>query len=156
MKPEIKSLAGGLAGAVVLNVVHEIARKFYDKAPRIDKVGEEAITKSLDAVGVPAPKGNSLFVTTLAADLASNATYFAAIGKGSDKYLLARGAGYGLLAGLGAIGLTQKLGLSDKPVTKTIETKVLTVAWYLLGGLVAAFVMDKAGQLEESRGGILS
>lgn len=153
MKPEIKSLAGGLAGAVVLNIVHEAARRLYDKALRINKVGEEAVTKSLNAVGVPAPTRKTLFATTLAADIASNATYFAAIGKGADKYLLLRGAGYGLAAGLGAIGLTQKLGLIDKPVTKTTETKVLTVAWYLLGGLVAAFIMGKVNELDDSREG---
>jgi hypothetical protein len=66
-----------------------------------------------------------------------------------------RGAGYGLFAGLGAVGLTQKLGLSDKPVTKTTETKVMTVAWYLLGGLVAAFVIQKVGEMEDSKGDLL-
>ncbi|MCF0050487.1 hypothetical protein MUK70_05600 [Dyadobacter chenwenxiniae] len=156
MKPEIRSLAGGLAGAIVLNIIHEAAKRFSDKAPRIDKVGEEALTKSLHAVGASAPTGNALFGTTLAADLASNAMYYAMIGKGSKETLMLRGAGYGLFAGLGAIGLTQKLGLSDKPVTKTTETKVMTVAWYLLGGLAAAFVMQKVGEYEESTGKVLS
>ena len=69
--------------------------------------------------------------------------------------MMLRGAGYGLFAGLGAVGLTQKLGLSDKPVTKTTETKVMTVAWYLLGGLVAAFVIQKVGEMEDSKGDLL-
>jgi hypothetical protein len=151
MKPEIKNLAGGLAGALILNVVHEVAKKFSKKAPRINLIGEEALTKSLNAVGVSAPTGNNLFGATLAADLASNAMYYAMIGKGPQKHLLLRGAGYGLFAGLGAIGLTQKLGLSDKPVTKTTETKVMTVAWYLIGGVVAALVIKKVGEIEYSR-----
>ncbi|MCF2493093.1 hypothetical protein [Dyadobacter chenhuakuii] len=155
MKPEIKSLAGGLAGALVLNIIHEVAKTMSPKAPRIDKVGEEALTKSLHAVGAPAPTGKALFGTTLAADLASNAMYYAMIGKGSKEHLMLRGAGYGLFAGLGAVGLTQKLGLSDKPVTKTTETKVMTVAWYLLGGLVAAFVIQKVGEMEDSKGDLL-
>ncbi|MCE6987938.1 hypothetical protein [Dyadobacter sp. CY323] len=156
MKPEIRSLAGGLAGALVLNLIHETAKRFSSKAPRINMVGEEALTKSLNAVGVSAPTGNALFNTTLAADIASNTMYYAMIGKGPKKHLLLRGAGYGLFAGLGAVGLTQKLGLSDKPVTKTTETKVMTVAWYLLGGLAAAFVIQKVGEFEDSRGEILS
>ena len=156
MKPEIRSLAGGLAGAIVLNIIHETAKRFSHKAPRIDKVGEEALSKTLHAVGASAPTGNALFGTTLAADIASNTMYYAMIGKGSKDNLLLRGAGYGLFAGLGAVGLTQKLGLSDKPVTKTTETKVMTVAWYLLGGLAAALVMQKVGELEESKQGFLS
>jgi len=150
MKPEIKNLIGGLAGAIVLNIVHETARRFVKKAPRIDKVGEEAVTKSLHAAGLSAPTGKTLFGTTLVADIASNAGYFAMIGKGERQTLLLRGAGYGLIAGLGAIGLTQQLGLSDKPITKTPETKVMTVAWYLIGGLVTALVIKKVGDHELS------
>ncbi|TLV03899.1 hypothetical protein [Dyadobacter luticola] len=155
MKPEIKNMAGGLAGALILNLVHETAKRVSQKAPRIDLIGEEALTKSLNAVGVSAPTGNKLFGTTLAADLIANATYYAMIGKGPRKHLLLRGAGYGLFAGLGAIGFTQKLGLSDKPVTKTTETKVMTVAWYLLGGLAAALVIKKVGEIDDERSGIL-
>ena len=82
--------------------------------------------------------------------------YYAMIGKGPKEHLLLRGAGYGLFAGLGAVGLTQKLGLSDKPVTKTNETKVMTVAWYLLGGIAAALVMQKIGELDDSKSNVLS
>ena len=81
MKPEIKNLAGGLAGAVALNLIHETAKRFIKKAPRIDKVGEQAVTKTIHAVGCNAPTGNALFGTTLVADLARNAAYFAMIGK---------------------------------------------------------------------------
>ena len=156
MKPEIKGLAGGRAGALVLNLIHEAAKRFSNDAPRIDLVGEEALTKSLNAVGVSAPTGNALTGSTLVADLASNTMYYAMIAKGPNKHLLLRGAGYGLFAGLGAVGLTQKLGLSDKPVTKTTGTKVMTVAWYLLGGIAAALVMQKVGEMEDSEGGVLS
>jgi hypothetical protein len=147
MKPEFRNILGGLAGAIVLNIVHEAARRLYSKAPRIDLIGEEALTKSLNAVGMEAPTGSLLTGSTLAADLASNTMYFSMIGKGGEENLLMRGAGYGLAAGLGAIGLTQQLGLSDAPVTKTNETKVMTVAWYLLGGLSAAFAMMKIKDL---------
>ncbi|WP_138475712.1 hypothetical protein [Dyadobacter bucti] len=149
MKPEIRNIIGGLAGAIVLNVVHEAARRLYSKAPRIDLIGEEALTKSLNAMGMEAPTGNLLTGSTLAADLVSNTMYFSMIGKEGEGSLLVRGAGYGLAAGLGAIGLTQQLGLSDAPVTKTNETKVMTVAWYLLGGLSAAFAMMKIKELAE-------
>lgn len=149
MNTEVKSLAGGLSGALVLNIVHEVAKRISTRAPRIDKIGEEALTKSLDAVGLEAPTGNTLFGTTFAADIAANAMYYAMIAKGSKKNLMLRGVGYGLFAGLGAIGLTQKLGLNDKPVTKTNDTKLMTVGWYLLGGIAAALVMQKIGVGDE-------
>lgn len=141
MKPEIRNIVGGISGAVVLNLVHEAAKRLSHKAPQIDQMGEEALSKTVEAVGLEAPTGKALTVSTLAADLASNAGYYAMIGKGDRDTILLRGAGYGLMAGLGAIGLAKPLGLDERPVTKTDETKLLTVAWYLLGGLAAALVI---------------
>jgi hypothetical protein len=143
MKPEIKNMIGGVAGALILNLVHEIAKRSYSKAPHIDKVGEEAFSKTASAVGITPPTGKALTLSTLAADVASNAGYYAMIGKGDRDNLLLRGAGYGLVAGLGAIGLTKPLGLNDRPVNKTNETKVLTVAWYLIGGIATALIIKK-------------
>ena len=141
MRPEIKNIIGGVAGAVILNLVHETAKRFSNKAPRVDLVGEEALSKTISAAGFTPPTGNKLFLSTLAADVTSNAAYYAMIGKGDRDTILIRGAGYGLMAGLGAIGLTKPLGLDDKPVNKTDETKFLTVAWYLIGGIATALVI---------------
>ncbi|MBE9462364.1 hypothetical protein ACFP1I_11010 [Dyadobacter subterraneus] len=139
---EIENIAGGLAGALALNVLHESYKRFDSEAPRVDLVGEEALTKTVESVGLKAPKGEKLFGLTLAADVVSNAMYFSAIGVGKKKHLLLRGAGYGLAAGLGAVFFTKPLGLDDTPVTKTNKTKILTVAWYLAGGLVTALTIQ--------------
>ncbi|WP_353721069.1 hypothetical protein [Dyadobacter sp. 676] len=141
MKPEIRNILGGITGAIVLNLVHEIAKRVSHKAPRIDLLGEEAVTKTVEAVGAEAPTGRALTASTFVADLASNAGYYAMIGKGDSENIMLRGAGYGLMAGLGAIGLAKPLGLDERPVSKTDETKLLTVAWYLLGGLAAALAI---------------
>jgi hypothetical protein len=69
--------------------------------------------------------------------------YFSKIGTGNKKNLLFRGLTHGALAGFGALTLTKPLGLSDAPVTKTGKTKVLTVAWYTIGGIVTALVLEK-------------
>ena len=138
---EIENLAAGLAGAVALNVLHETVKRLDSDAPRVDLVGEEALSKTLESVGIEPPKGNTLFTTTLAADVVSNALYYSAIGIGKRKYLLLRGAAYGLAAGIGAVTLTEPMGLNDAPVTRTNKTKVLTVAWYLIGGLVTALAI---------------
>ena len=106
-----------------------------------DLLGEEAVAKTTEALGVEAPSGEALTASTFVADLASNAGYYAMIGKGDNDTILLRGAGYGLMAGLGAIGLAKPLGLNESSVARTDETKLLTVAWYLLGGLAAALAI---------------
>jgi hypothetical protein len=141
MMKEIENIAGGFAGALALNILHETYKRLDEEAPRVDLVGEEALTKTVESVGLEAPKGNKLFGATLAADVISNAMYFSAIGVGKKENILLRGMGYGLAAGIGAVTLTKPLGLNDTPVTKTNKTKVLTVAWYLVGGIVAALTI---------------
>lgn len=141
MSKIISSAIGGLAGAVALNVIHQVVKSVDHDAPRVDLVGEEALTRGMEAMGLTPPTGNALFAATLAGDVISNAIYYSAIGMGGKKYLLLRGAGIGLSAGIGALTLPKPMGLSDAPVTRTDKTKLLTVAWYTIGGLVAATVI---------------
>lgn len=138
---DIRYIAGGVAGAVALNILHESAKRLVPQAPRIDLVGEEALAKAVGMTGAEPPKGQKLFAATLGADLISNAMYFSAIGLGNKKDIFLRGAGYGLAAGIGAIALTKPLGLDDSPIAETTKTKVMTVAWYLFGGLVTALTI---------------
>lgn len=137
----ISSLIGGLAGAAALNILHQTVKQFAHDAPRVDLVGEEALSKGLEKLGFEPPAGDALFTATMAADLISNAAYYSLIGFGKKKNLLLAGAASGLAAGIGAVELTKPLGLSDAPVTRTTQTKVMTVAWYTIGGLVAGTVM---------------
>lgn len=132
------NLIGGFAGALVLNVVHETARQFLKKAPRVDIIGKEALNKGLSKANQPILSGRKLYLSTLGADIAGNALYYSLAGVGSDKNLFLRGAALGFAAGLGALTLTEKIGLDDRPVNKTTETKLLTVAWYTIGGIAAA------------------
>jgi hypothetical protein len=135
----IQNIIGGLAGA--LNILHQVAKQFDHEAPRVDLVGEEALSKGMEAMGLTPPTGNALFAATLAGDLISNAAYYSTIGLGKSKYLLYHGAAHGLCAGIGALTLTKPMGLSDAPVTRTDKTKILTVAWYTFGGLVTGAVI---------------
>ena len=139
----ITNIAGGLAGAVALNILHESVKHLDHNAPRVDLVGEEALTKIAESVDIEPPKGNMLYAATLAGDVLSNALYYSLIGVGKKKNLLLRGAGYGLAAGIGALTLTKPMGLSDAPVTRTDKTKILTVVWYLFGGLVTAVAIKE-------------
>jgi hypothetical protein len=138
---DIKAFLGGIAGAAVLNILHESIRRIDHFAPRVELVGEEALTRLTKAAGATPLTGNARYGATLAGDLLSNALYYALIGLGPNKYLLHRGAAYGLAAGVGALTLTKPLGLSDAPVKRTPRTQVMTVGYYLIGGLVTAGVI---------------
>jgi hypothetical protein len=137
----LKNFAGGLAGAVAMNILHETAKRYLHGAPRVDLVGEEAVKKIAETADIDPPKGDNLYLTTLVGDILSNAVYYSFIGAGKKKNLLLRGVGSGLVAGIGALSLTKPMGLSDAPVTRTDTTKALTVAWYVFGGLVAALTI---------------
>ncbi|RFZ90084.1 hypothetical protein D0C36_22850 [Mucilaginibacter conchicola] len=141
MKSLISSIIGGIAGAVALNILHQVVKEFVHEAPRVDLVGEEALSKGQETAGIEAPTGDKLFAATMAADLLSNAAYYSLIGFGKKKQLPWIGTISGLAAGVGALTLTKPLGLSDAPVTRTTATKVMTVAWYTFGGIVAGSII---------------
>src|SRR4051812_22637742 len=135
----MKNLLGGLAGALALNILHQTYKQYDSKAPRVDLVGEEALSKIIKSLGKHPPTGKSLYMTTLGADIVSNAVYYSLIRQGNLKNIIPRGIIFGTTAGVGAVSLPKPLGLGDAPVTRTATTKVLIVTWYLAGALVAAF-----------------
>ena len=127
------SLMSGIAGAVALTAVHQAARAVTDSAPRMDVVGMRALSRGAQAAGTEAPQSHKgLYRATLAGDLICNSAYY------SLATTYTRGAVMGLLAGLGALVLPQRLGLGIPPKSELLSNQVMTVAWYLVGGLVAA------------------
>ena len=55
----IHNLIGGLAGAVALNIIHEVARKLDPDAPQVQLVGEEALSSLLQHWEVHRPKATN-------------------------------------------------------------------------------------------------
>ncbi|MFC5270664.1 hypothetical protein [Adhaeribacter terreus] len=140
----LKSLAGGLAGACALTLVHETMRRVHPDAPRMDLLGMRAIAKTMRAANTEPPAEEKLFGITMAGDIVANALYYSLAG--CDKNAWLRGSMLGLAGGLGGVALPGPLGLGTAPSGRTTQTKVMTVAWYLLGGLAAAAAargMDK-------------
>jgi hypothetical protein len=134
------STIGGLAGAVALTLLNETVKKFSPNAPRLDLLGENAVAKLM--------KGNSFIPQVvqqyfpLAGDLVSNSLFYGmARGKNSSNTLV-RGALLGLAAGVGAVVLPKEIGLPERHTNKTTETKLMTLGWYVVGGLVAALVIN--------------
>ncbi|HEX8283636.1 MAG TPA: hypothetical protein VF588_09795 [Pyrinomonadaceae bacterium] len=135
VKGMLKALGSGLVGACALTLVHEAARRYIDDAPRMDVVGMRAITKTLRAVDVEPPV--PLHEAALVGDIAANSLYYGLVGLGEPEDGVRNGALLGLAAGLAAVYLPEPLGLGRQPAKNSTETNLLTVAWYLLGGLAA-------------------
>lgn len=141
-------MASGLAGAVVLTVVHETLRRFVPDAPRMDVLGMRSIEKLMTKADQEPPQDKEeLHNWALAGDVVSNSLYYSLAGTGKNAWW--RGAALGAAAGAGALLLPGPLGLGEEPSNKTTKTQVMTVSYYLLGGLVAAALGYALGSDED-------
>lgn len=134
---------GGLAGAAALTILHETIKKFDSKAPRMDLLGMNALSKIIRGVGKNPPAEPKLYAYTMAGDLLSNALYYSLAGMGERKSILQKGAALGIAAGLGAIFLPKPLHLNESYSNRTTRTQVMTVAYYLIGSLVASALIKR-------------
>ena len=134
-----QSFISGLAGSLVLTLLHETLRKTVTSAPRMDKMGEEGLSKVLTAAGVEVPSEENLYGITMAGDIIGNAGYYSLVGI-KPKYSILTGAALGLAAGIGAVELPGKMGLNEEYSNATPKTQALTLLIYLTGGLVAGAV----------------
>jgi hypothetical protein len=128
-------LLAGAAGAVVLNVAHELTRHLTSAAPRMDIVGMRALVRGARLAGQRPPE--HLRSATLAGDLIANTMYYGLVGATSADGAVLAGGALGAAAGIGGVLLTPRLGLGDSEVRRTRQTQALTVGLYLLGGLIA-------------------
>jgi hypothetical protein len=133
------ALIAGTAGACAVTAIHQLVKRYNREAPRMDLLGMESLTKIIDKIGMNVPDDDTLYKLTLGGDLLSNSIYYAAVGAGDRKTWL-KGLGLGLAAGIGAVALPKPLGLDQKHSNRTDETKILSVLYYLTGGLVASAV----------------
>lgn len=138
----VKSTLGGLAGACTLTLLNESIKKIDKDAPRMDLLGMNAVARLMKGNNILTQTADKLFPVALAGDLVSNSLYYSMADAGNRKKTLIRGSLLGLGAGLGAVMLPKSLGLNDEATTRTFKTKVLTVTWYVLGGLVAAAAIN--------------
>jgi hypothetical protein len=133
-----ESFAAGMVGAVALTSVHQLARRMTEAAPRMDVLGERAIGRAAAATCGTVPSRSTLHRWALAGDLLANSAYYSLVTCGRDAHVWTRAVGLGLAAGVGALVLPARIGLGDPPNSDQLANKVMTIAWYLLGGLAAA------------------
>lgn len=135
------SLISGIAGAVAVTAVHQAALKMTDAAPRMDVLGVRALAKGARRMDladasrddVDRAAGGTLYNAALAGDLFVNSVYY------SMATTWTRGAALGLLAGICCLTVPQKVGLGEPPRSELLSNKIMTVAWYVIGGLAAAW-----------------
>lgn len=137
-----KALIGGFIGAATVTLLNESLRKLSANTPRLDKLGEEATAKVVESVGGDAPTGDSLYATSMAADILSNTLYYSSAAANKDHPLFA-GAGLGIMAGLGAVYLPETMGLNRNHTAETDSKKWMTIGLYTLGGIIAGAVIKR-------------
>ena len=135
-----KSLLAGVAGAAFLNVVHESVRSVRPDAPRVDLMGRHIVASAFRKQGKKAPDEGTQYALALAGDVLSNALYYSLVGWGKGRSAWLRGLLLGLSAGLGAVKAPDYLPLPKKAVKRQSSTKLMTISWYVLGGVVAGTV----------------
>lgn len=133
-----RAVISGVVGAGCLTMLHEVARQFVPRAPRVDVLGMRAIARSFEATGHARPSRSQLYWLALLGDFVSNSLYYSLIASGDRRGLWRRGMILGGAAGLGAAVLPRPLGLGRQPNQQFPTTHLMTIAWYLLGGLAAA------------------
>lgn len=131
-----KKIIAGLGGAIALNILHETIRKNFSNVPHINELGEEALLKATENTAINFTGKNELYAATLVGDILSNGIYYATTA--TNHNVLS-----GLAAGLGAIGLPDKMGLNDEPVAANNKKKLMTVGYYLFGAIVTKVIYDK-------------
>ena len=136
----IAALASGMAGAVTVTVVHEIVKRIDPKAPRMDLLGMNAISKMMYKAGETPPNRRQLFFITMTGDLIANGLYYSLAGVGHKKPWL-KGSLLGTAAGVGGVLLPKPLGLNPAHSARTTPTKLMTIGLYLVGGLVTSAIV---------------
>ncbi len=132
-----KRFIAGLGGAIALTVLHEVIRKNFDNVPEINKVGEEALEKSLQNFDSTISSPDQLYAATLAGEVLGNGIYFAGTATNSAGIIS------GLAMGAGTVLLPSKLGLDNKPVAGNTQKKLLTVAYYIFGSMITKLIYDR-------------
>lgn len=132
------ALVSGAVGAGVLTLVHESARRRIARAPRMDVVGMRAIDHAMDGMDMELLDRRALRRAALLGDLVGNSLYYAGVVGRTPNDTWRRGLLLGAMAGIGAIALPERLGLGRPPNSGSWSNQLMTVAWYVIGGLAAA------------------
>lgn len=139
MNSTTRAVVAGIAGSLTTNVLHELTRRAWSDAPRVDLLGMQAVAKSFNLLKLPVPKGRALYGSTFVVDIVTNSLYFSLVGAVSQEHPVAAGAAAGIVAGCGAVVLPPRLGLAAQLTNRTAFRRALSIALYTAGGLAAGY-----------------
>jgi hypothetical protein len=142
----IESVLSGLAGAAALTAVHETGRKILPDAPRMDIYARRIAARGMELAGVEPPGSNKMHALTLAGDVLTNGLFYALVMGMNPRKSMDRAVLGGLLAGIGGVVLPPVMGLGRQPSNRTHRTQLMTIAYYTLGGFVAAAIFKAAAR----------
>ena len=131
-----------------MTLLNESARRIIPDAPRLDILGKRAIALPLMKAGQAPPADDVLYWISMAGDLAANTAYYGLVGLGEKENALRNGMLIGLAAGVGAVVLPQRLGLGTEPSARTPQTQLMTITWYVAGGLAAGAIYQFSSEQE--------
>ena len=114
----------------------------------MDVVAERGIARGLEALGTRPPGEPALYRWALGGDLFANSAYYSLVACGSHPHVWRRGVALGLAAGAGALLLPGRIGLGEPPRSDRLDNQVMTVAWYVIGGLAAAAFAAWSGSVK--------
>jgi hypothetical protein len=144
------ALASGAVGAGVLTLLHESARLALAGAPRMDIVGMRAIDHAMDGMHMELLGRRGLRRAALVSDLVGNSLYYAGVAGRTPAETWKRGVLLGAVAGISVVALPERLGLGTPPNSGSWSNQVMTVAWYVIGGLAAAAAATTAARLRRT------
>jgi hypothetical protein len=140
-----RSLASGAAGALALTAMHELGRRRFPNAPRMDQVAMRGLRRIL-----PGEHRNPirLHQLALAGDLVANAAYYSVIPASTPKATWTRAAILGTAAGICALLLPQHFGLGAPRNSDKRTNQAMTIGWYLIGAVATALVATASHRAE--------
>jgi len=148
----LPSILGGLAGAVAVTLIHEVLKRTDDQAPRMDKLGMEAIADGMEEMDQPVPDTRTLGTMAFIGEILANTAYYSLTGIGRRSAAEKKGSILGIIAGLGSIFLPKPMGLNEKHSNKSAKTRLMAMGLYFLGGYIASKVtkaLDEEAEEEE-------
>lgn len=131
-------LGSGVVGATAVAGLNYVAGRYLPGAPRLDILGLQLAAAAFNKLGIRAPQGNLVKALALGASLVSNSMFYGLVGLGRPRTAWLRGGALGLAMGLGVLTLPAALGVGARETGRTPAAKMGTLAWYVLGGILAA------------------
>jgi hypothetical protein len=131
-------LGSGLVGAASVTLMNHLAKRYLPQAPRLDILGLQLARMAFNKARIDPPRGLPLKIVALIGGLVSNSIFYGLVGLGKPKTAWLRGGALGLAMGIGAVTLPGAVDADNDTTARTSITKMGTIAWYVLGGLLAA------------------